>query len=230
MGAGCHVTAFISRTSRPSDTVWRVSAALVVMAKAPVPGHVKTRLCPPLDHGQAAALAESALADTLHAVSWTPARRRVLVLDGAPGAWLPPGFEVLEQRGAGLAQRLANAAVQVGEALLFVGMDTPQLTRALLCDALERLAQPDVDAVLGPTPDGGYWAIGLRDPDPAVFEAVTMSSAGTGASQRARLDELGLRTAELDELRDVDTYDDAVAVATLAPWSRFAATFELLTG
>jgi rSAM/selenodomain-associated transferase 1 len=207
-----------------------VSAALVVMAKAPVPGQVKTRLCPPLDHAQAAALAESALADTLHAVSWTPARRRVLVLDGAPGAWLPPGFEVLEQHGTGLAQRLAGATRDVGEALLFVGMDTPQLTRALLCDALDRLAQPDVDAVLGPTPDGGYWAIGLSDPDPGVFDTVTMSSTGTGASQRARLGELGLRTAELEELRDVDTYDDAVAVATLAPWSRFAATFELLTG
>jgi hypothetical protein len=57
-----------------------------------------------------------------------------------------------------------------------------------------------------------------------------MSTAGTGASQRARLGELGLRTGELDTLRDVDTYDDAVAVATIAPWSRFAATFELLTG
>jgi len=207
-----------------------VSTALVVMAKAPVPGRVKTRLCPPLDHGQAAALAESALADTLHAVSATPADRRVLALDGVPGAWLPPGFEVLRQRGAGLAERLANATRDVGEALLLVGMDTPQLTRALLCDALERLAQPGVDAVIGPTPDGGYWTIGLREPDPAVFEAVTMSTAATGAFQRARLTELGLRTAELGSLRDVDTYDDAVAVAALAPWSRFAATFELLTG
>ena len=207
-----------------------MSAALVVMAKAPVPGQVKTRLCPPLDHAQAAALAESALADTLHAVSWTPARRRVLVLDGAPGAWLPPGFDVLEQHGTGLAQRLANATREIGEALLFVGMDTPQLTRALLCDALEQLARADVDAVIGPTPDGGYWTIGLSEPDPAVFEAVSMSSTTTGATQRARLDELGLRTAELEELRDVDTYDDAVAVAALAPWSRFAATLELLTG
>jgi hypothetical protein len=56
-----------------------------------------------------------------------------------------------------------------------------------------------------------------------------MSTAGTGAAQRARLDALRLRTVELQTLRDVDTYDDAVAVAALAPWSRFAATFELLT-
>jgi rSAM/selenodomain-associated transferase 1 len=200
------------------------------MAKEPLAGNVKTRLCPPLQPAQAAALAEAALTDTLNAVAWTPARRRVLALQGAVGAWLPPGFDVIEQRGDGLGERLANATRDVGDALLFVGMDTPQLTRALLCDALERLAKPGVGAVLGPTTDGGYWAIGLRDPDPEVFAEVPMSTAGTGAAQRARLHELGLRTVELETLRDVDTYDDAVAVASIAPWSRFAATFELLTG
>jgi len=207
-----------------------MSAAVVVMAKTPLPGRVKTRLCPPLAHEQAAALAEAALVDTLSAVSWAPARRRVLVLDGAPGPWLPAGIEVIEQRGRGLAQRLANATRDVGEALLLVGMDTPQLTRALLCRALERLAEPGVDAVLGPTTDGGYWTIGLRDPDPAVFQDVPMSTGGTAGAQRARLQRLGLRVAELATLRDVDTYEDAEAVAALAPWSRFAATFELLTG
>ncbi|MDX6678241.1 MAG: uncharacterized protein QOE31_2293 [Solirubrobacteraceae bacterium] len=203
--------------------------ALVVMAKEPLAGRVKTRLCPPLEPAQAAALAEAALGDTLNAVAWTPARRRVLALDGSPGDWLPGGFEVVAQRGDGLAERLANATRDVGESLLLVGMDTPQLTRALLIDALERLAQPGVDAVLGPTTDGGYWTIGLREPDPEVFAGVRMSSAGTAAAQRARLNELGLRTVELEALRDVDTYEDAVAVATLAPWSRFAATFELLS-
>ena len=207
-----------------------MSAALVVMAKEPRPGRVKTRLCPPLQPAQAAALAESALADTLDAVAWTPAARRVLVLDGTPGSWLPSGFEVIAQRGEGLGERLANAARDVGEALVLVGMDTPQLTRALLCDALAQLAAPGIDAVLGPTPDGGYWTIGLREPDPAVFDGVPMSTAGTGAAQRARLQQLGLTTAELDVLRDVDTYEDAAAVAALAPWTSFAATFELLTG
>ena len=205
-----------------------MSAALVVMAKEPLPGRVKTRLCPPLAPEQAAQLAEAALADTLDAVAWTPARRRVLVLDGAPGPWLPPGFEVIAQRGDGLAERLANATRDVGEALVIVGMDTPQLTRALLCDALERLA--GADAILGPTIDGGYWTIGLREPDPSAFDDVPMSTAGTGSAQRERLARLGLRTAELEQLRDVDTFDDAVAVAAHAPWTRFAATLELLTG
>ncbi len=206
------------------------TATLVVMAKEPLAGRVKTRLCPPLHPAQAAALAEAALADTLNAVAWTPARRRVLALEGAAGAWLPSGFDVIAQRGDGLGERLANATRDVGEALLFVGMDTPQLTRALLCDALARLAEPGIGAVLGPTTDGGYWTIGMREPDPEVFTEVPMSTAGTGAAQLARLDALGLRTVELAPLRDVDTYDDAVAVASIAPWSRFAAMFDLLTG
>ena len=204
-------------------------AALVVIAKAPVAGQSKTRLCPPLDPQQAATLAEAALADTLQAVAWTPgAARRVLVLAGEPGPWLPDGFELIAQRGTGLAERLANAVHDVGDALLMVGMDTPQLTRAQLAGALERLEEPAVDAVLGPTPDGGYWAIGLSAPDPRVFDDVPMSTAQTGAAQRARLDALGLRTARLETLRDVDTFEDAIAVATLAPWTRFAATLELL--
>jgi uncharacterized protein len=206
-----------------------VPAALVVIAKAPVAGQSKTRLCPPLDPQQAATLAEAALADTLQAVAWTPdAARRVLVLDGEPGPWLPDGFELIAQRGTGFGERLANAVRDVGEALLMVGMDTPQLTRAQLAGALERLDEPAVDAVLGPTCDGGYWAIGLSAPDPSVFDDVPMSTAQTGAAQRARLAALGLRPARLETLRDVDTFEDAIAVATLAPWTRFAATLELL--
>lgn len=204
-------------------------AALVVMAKAPVAGQCKTRLCPPFSPEQAAILAEAALVDTLQAVAWTPgAARRVLVLDGAPGPWLPDGFELLPQRGAGLGERLANGVCDVGEPLLMVGMDAPQVTRAQLAGALEQLDEPAVDAVLGPTPDGGYWAIGLSTPDPNVFAGVPMSTAQTCSAQRARLLELGLRTATLQTLRDIDTFEDATAVAALAPWTRFAATLELL--
>lgn len=203
-------------------------AALVVMAKAPVAGQCKTRLCPPLEPAQAATLAEAALIDTLQAVAWTPAARRVLVLDGEPGPWLPEGFELLRQRGDGLAERLAYAVSDVGESLLMVGMDTPQLTRAQLAGGLERLDDPAVDAVLGPTPDGGYWTIGLSGAHPSVFDGVPMSTSQTAAAQRARLAELNLRAVSLETLRDVDTFDDAVAVAALAPWTRFAATLELL--
>jgi rSAM/selenodomain-associated transferase 1 len=190
--------------------------ALVVMAKAPVAGLAKTRLCPPLSGEQAAALARAALEDTLAAVLATRAARRVLVLDGEPGEWLPAGVEVLAQRGGDLAERLADAFEDVGGPTLLIGMDTPQVTPALLDESLERLADDDCDALLGRTLDGGYWAIGLSGPDRRVFAGVPMSRADTGAIQLARLRELGLRTRALPTLRDVDVYEDVIVVAGLA--------------
>jgi len=92
-----------------------MTAALVVIAKAPLPGRSKTRLCPPCTPHEAAALAEAALRDTLAAVLAAPVRaRRVLVLDGEPGRWLPAGIEVIAQRGDGLGARLAAAFADVG--------------------------------------------------------------------------------------------------------------------
>jgi rSAM/selenodomain-associated transferase 1 len=199
-----------------------VSLALVVIAKAPVAGRSKTRLTPPCTPAQAAALAEAALADTLQAVAATPASRRVVVLEGEPGAWLPGGYELIPQRGGGLDERLGNAFADVGGSALLIGMDTPQVTPALLQDAATALQAEGVDAALGLAGDGGYWAIGLREPDVALFAGVPMSEPTTGAAQRARLDAAGLRVATLPELRDVDTIADARAVAALAPDGRFA--------
>jgi len=199
-------------------------SVLIVIAKAPTPGRVKTRLCPPCTPEQAAALAEAALADTLAAVAAADADRRVVALDGDPGAWLPEGFDVVAQRGRGLGERLAAAFADAkGEPALLVGMDTPQVTAPLLDHGLERLAEPEVDAVLGGASDGGYWAIGLRKPDARAFAGVPMSVSRTGEAQRASLRALGLRLAELPELRDVDDVQDACAVAREAPDTRFAA-------
>jgi uncharacterized protein len=197
---------------------------IIVLAKAPVPGRAKTRLCPPCEPEQAAELAEAALVDTLRAVATTRCERRVLVLDGAPGPWLPAGFEVLPQRGNGLDERLAHAFTDTGSGGVLIGMDTPQLTPARLAAALRALDAPGVDAVLGPSVDGGWWALGLRAPDPAVFLGIPMSTPHTGDAQRARLQELRLRTVALPTLRDVDDFDDALALARTAPNSRFAAT------
>jgi glycosyltransferase A (GT-A) superfamily protein (DUF2064 family) len=190
---------------------------LLVIAKQPLPGRVKTRLVPSCTPDQAAALAEAALADTLHTVLAAPARRRMLVLDGEPGPWLPPGFDIAPQCRGGLDERLAGAFALCGPALL-IGMDTPQLTPGLL-----RVDWKVADAWFGPAADGGFWALGLRVPDPALVRGVPMSTADTGARQRARLHAAGLRVADLPLLRDVDTAADAVAVARQAPWSRFAA-------
>ncbi len=199
-------------------------SVLIVIAKAPVVGRVKTRLCPPCSSRQAAALAEAALADTLEAVGAASADRRVIVLEGEPGDWLPEGFEVLAQRGRGLDERLAAGFDDAGGApSLLIGMDTPQVTARLLEDGLGRLGDPGVDAVLGGASDGGYWAVGLCRPEPRAFLGVPMSVAGTGEAQRARLCSLGLRLAELPQLRDIDDVEDACAVAREAPGSRFAA-------
>jgi uncharacterized protein len=201
---------------------------MIVLAKAPVPGRVKTRLCPPCNPAQAARLAEAALADTLAAVAATPGRRRVLALDGRPGPWLPAGFEVIPQRGDGLDERLAYAFTDVGDGGVLVGMDTPQLTPARLGASLAALHAPSVDAVLGPCLDGGWWGIGLREPDPAVFLGVPMSTPSTHDAQRSRVCSLGLRVHALPTLRDVDDIDDAVAVARAAPHTRFAETLRVM--
>ena len=152
--------------------------------------------------------------------------RRVVVLDGPAGPWLPGGLEVIAQRGTGLADRLAAAFADIGEPALVVGMETPQLTAWMLSHALDRLA--GCEAVLGAACDGGYWSIGLRTTDDAVFAGVPMSDPATCAVQRERLHALGLTTHELPVLRDVDDITDARAVATLAPSTRFARTLAAL--
>jgi rSAM/selenodomain-associated transferase 1 len=195
---------------------------ILIMAKAPTPGMAKTRLCPPLSYEQAALLAEAALIDTLEAVGGSQAGRRTLVLDGDPGPWLTPGFRVVPQRGGGFDRRLAHAFCESRGPALLVGMDTPQITPALLDDAMGRLEEPGTDAVLGLAEDGGWWIIGLRRADPRVFLGVPMSSPSTGRAQRERLGRLGLRCADLPKLRDVDQFEDALAVAELAPATNFA--------
>lgn len=191
---------------------------LLVIAKEPLPGRVKTRLTPPYTPERAAVLAESALADTLDVVARTPAARRVLVLAGRPGRWLPDGFEVIPQVGDGLDERLANAFAAASGPTVLVGMDTPQITPGLLTGAGRYLA--DSDAVFGPAADGGWWLLGLREPDPARLRGVPMSRPDTGWHQVARL--RGLRVAVLDTLTDVDTAEDAAHVAAQAPQTRFA--------
>lgn len=198
--------------------------ALIVIAKAPVPGRSKTRLCPPCTPEQAARIAEAALVDTLAAAADTPASRRVLALEGAPGPWLPAGFEVLVQRGDGLDERLASAFEDVGGPALLIGMDTPQITPALLSAAIDELLSPDTDAVLGLAEDGGWWAMGLRTPDRRAVEGVPMSTGHTGRAQVDRLEELGLRVRMLPALRDIDCFADAVDVAEGLPDSALHAT------
>jgi rSAM/selenodomain-associated transferase 1 len=195
--------------------------SLVVIAKQPVPGRVKTRLTPACTPAQAARLAAAAIADTFAAaLAARGPGRRIVVLDGEPGPWIPAEFEVIAQRGDGLAERLAAAFADAGGPAFLIGMDTPQVTPELLDGGLGALER--FDSVFGAALDGGYWGIGLRAADDAVFAGVPMSETVTGALQRARLATLGHRTAVLPPLLDVDTIADAHAVAAAAPDGAFA--------
>jgi glycosyltransferase A (GT-A) superfamily protein (DUF2064 family) len=197
---------------------------LVVLAKEPVPGHVKTRLCPPCSPAEAAGVAAAALADTLDAALGSGADRVVLALDGRPGVWCPPGVVVVGQGRGTLDRRLAHAWSQVsghGPALQ-VGMDTPQVSAAELDRAMSALIDRGVDAVLGPATDGGWWALGMRRPRPEAVLGVPTGRPDTGARQVARLVALGLRTRLLDPQTDIDTWPDALAAADRAPGTRVA--------
>ncbi|WP_030544803.1 DUF2064 domain-containing protein [Streptomyces albus] len=196
---------------------------LLVIAKEPVPGRVKTRLTPHYTPYEAARLAAAALRDTLETVLAAPARRRILVLDGRPGPWLPPGIEVVPQGAGGLDERLAAAFAHDDGPALLLGMDTPQITTRLLAPALAPGAWEDCDAWFGPAEDGGFWALGLARPAPELLRGVPMSTAVTGAVQRRRLTDAGLRVRDLPALRDVDTPEDAALAAAAAPDGHFAA-------
>jgi rSAM/selenodomain-associated transferase 1 len=212
----------------PAGSSRPLAAQVVVIAKEPVPGRVKTRLTPPFTPAQAAALAEASLVDTLAAVAATPVSRRVLALDGAPGRrWLPAGFDVIGQRGAGLDERIAWALTDAQESLavplVLIGMDTPQVTPGLLAAAAEPLVSDTADATFGMAEDGGFWLLGLRKIDPALVLGVPMSAPDTGSRQLARLERAGLRVRRLPELIDVDTAAEAEHVAAATPGSAFAA-------
>ncbi|MFN2506499.1 MAG: DUF2064 domain-containing protein [Acidimicrobiales bacterium] len=193
---------------------------VLVMAKSPAPGRVKTRLCPPCTPIEAAALAEAALADTLGAVTRCGADRRIVALDGPPGPWLPPGFEVIRQTDGGLDRRLAHAWNAAGGPGVQIGMDTPQVTPGLLDSALSALDAST--AALGPALDGGWWAIALRRPDPAAFLGLAMSTKRTGWDQWVRLETLGHHVALLPALVDLDRVEDLPAVISSGAATRTA--------
>lgn len=204
------------------------TTCLLIIAKSPAPGRVKTRLTPPLSPTQAAELAEAALSDTLETVSKCPLRRRILVLEGEVGNWLPAGFDVVPQQGDGLDQRLAHAFELDNGPSLLLGMDTPQVNRHLLDPVLAPGAWEDVDAWFGPASDGGFWALGFKEPRPDLVQGVPMSREDTGAIQRKRLERAGLRVRDLPVLTDVDTVADIAEVAALADGGAFASAAKAL--
>lgn len=197
---------------------------IIVIAKETIPGKVKTRLHPPLSYGQAATLAAAALADTLAVATAVNASRRILAFDGN---LLPLGsepFDVIPQVSGELDMRLGAIFDQCTGPTVLIGMDTPQVTEAMLAPLFDEEWPTDADAVLGFANDGGYWLLGLAEPDGSLIRGVPMSRDDTGALQLERLVNAGLTVRLLPELIDVDTIDDARAVAALAPESHFGRT------
>jgi glycosyltransferase A (GT-A) superfamily protein (DUF2064 family) len=192
-----------------------VSTTILVLAKTPVPGQVKTRLCPPATPREAARIAAASLLDTLEV---TRGWRTVVALAGSLAdaeqrtdvCAALARCHVVPQRGATFATRLVAAHTDAGGngPVIQIGMDTPQLDPALLNEAGRALGS--CDAVLGPARDGGWWA------------GVPMSIPDTGALTLRALRAAGLRVRLLPELSDVDTMEDAERVAAQAPNSRFA--------
>lgn len=215
----------------------RTSRRCLVVAKAPVPGLCKTRLAADIGYDAAAALAAAALLDTLDTATATfGAGDCVLALvgdleeagDGDAIRDAVAGWTVVPQRGNDFGRRLAHAHADAGAGpLIQIGMDTPQVTSGHLTDALDGLAR--CDAVLAPAEDGGWWGLALRDPAAARYlRDVPMSTPDTGRDTRAALEDAGLSVGSTTTLRDVDSLDDAEAVALLAPDSRFAAAWHEL--
>jgi rSAM/selenodomain-associated transferase 1 len=211
-----------------------VSPRLLVVAKAPVPGRVKTRLGAEIGMAAAAELAAASLADTVATCTATYGAGHCFLavegsledaVDGALLRSLLEGWDVFAQRGAGLAERLVHAHVEVGGRaggpVLQIGMDTPQVTPELLLDAAHHLRSSD--ALLGHADDGGWWLLGIHDPSRVEALAdVAMSTSRTGADTQQALEDAGLTVATTTSLRDVDTVEDARQVAATAPGSRFA--------
>ncbi len=216
--------------------------AVLVMAKAPVPGEAKTRLGARVGHAAAADLAAACILDTLTVCTEAfpdPALRHVALagdLDRAVRSAelreLLAGWTVHEQRGDGFAQRLAHAHLDVARAagapVVQIGMDTPHVSAAQLTAVADLVGQGN-DAVLGAAEDGGWWVLAVTDPRLAQgLAGVEMSTERTYADTLAVLGAAGATVVGTDVLRDVDTADDADLAAALAPRTLFARQWRAL--
>lgn len=190
--------------------------AVIVFARAPTPGAVKTRLIPRLGAEGAAALHARLLKRTL-ATARAAAFRRI-ELHGAPGID-DPFFRfcaghfaatLLAQAGGDLGARMLAAfesALAAHPRALLVGSDCPALTARHLRQA-DRALREGADAVLVPCEDGGYALLGLTRVDARLFDGIAWGAETLMAETRARLSELGWRWRELETLWDIDRPED----------------------
>ena len=192
------------------------SAALIVFAKAPVAGQVKTRLCPPLTPDEAASLHGSLVLDLFERCQSLKECDRILA--GAPtpehpffGAMktrfnIPIWDQVGHDLGARMAHTFQSSLGSPYHSVLIVGTDIPGLTVSLISTALRGLQNHDI--VLGPTVDGGYYLIGLRSPIPELFENIPWSTDTVFSLTQEKITALGRSLKILPMLRDLDTVED----------------------
>lgn len=199
---------------------------VLLIAKEPLPGRAKTRLHPPLSLEQAARVAELCLDATLRTANALPATERVLAWAGGRPPALAAGWRIVPQGEGGLDERLAAAFAACAGPTLLLGMDTPQFrfghVRAVFDAGSERDADVQRTAWFGPATDGGFWALGLTEPDGALLRGIPMSREDTGTRLVARLRAAELRIRMLPALTDIDTIEDAEEVARAMPGSRLA--------
>jgi uncharacterized protein len=192
-------------------------SAVAIMAKTPLSGQVKTRLCPPLSHGEAAQLYQCFLRDKIAqvnilprvapVVSYTPPESQPLFKD-----LTPPHFLLLPQHGDDLGARIVFTFDQLFRQgytqVIVIDSDTPTLPTAYLEQALRLIAAHQNDVVLGPTEDGGYYLIGLRRLHRELFERMPWSTSQVFPETRRRSDQAGLTVACTESWYDVDTPED----------------------
>lgn len=202
---------------------------IVIFAKAPVAGLVKTRLIPRLGADGAAALAARLIQHTVRQA--VVAQAGPVELCVAPDAkqtiWkalnLPNGIQWSEQGDGDLGQRMARAAQRViehGESLLLLGTDCPQLNSERLRATAQSLTTSD--ACLVPVTDGGYVLIGLNRYHPSLFADIPWSMADVAKLTRWRIGALGWSQKEFPALHDIDEPDDLQWLPI--DWSNFAAS------
>ncbi len=191
------------------------------MAKQPVYGAVKTRLCPPLTPDEALTLYEAFLHDTISlvnsacllagnvtpALAYSPRGSHDYFLD-----IVPERFVLLPQTGADLGERLCNLPLQARELgfgpTAMISSDSPTLPATLAAHCFVELARPDVDATLGPCTDGGYYLIGMNEPQPALFRGINWSTETVAQETLSAALGAGLRLSQLPAWYDADTVED----------------------
>jgi rSAM/selenodomain-associated transferase 1 len=187
---------------------------LLVVAKQPAPRQTKTRLCPPLTPVQAAELYDCFLRDTLDTMREIPGVRRVIgfLPEDAQGYFnqLAPDMELVCQRGTSLGERLdhllTDALASGSQQAVVMDSDSPTLPATYISQAFEQLAEADV--VLGPTQDGGYYLIGVKQPQPHLLRDVQMSTPQVLSDTLALAEDSGLVVSLLPDWYDVDTIAD----------------------